>query len=746
MKRLEIDSASHPLGLRSERGSIMVIFAAFSLVIILFCIGIAIQKPTDDANATKLQHALSVAVSEAMPALSRPEDAVVSAYTTTVRIMNNEYSAGQVGFFSRGVKDFYAWIPSLGPGIDALTPPGLNHFKRYYCANNTCSACPPSGGCGAASASDVNRQLDIARRVFDPEQGGSQVDDHYNGMMLYARSNPFRYFGFVPNKTQELVAASVLSKGLAYVLIDPAFSMQENYSYLFGNENPDPSSKDRVISGPDNQWPVVVDRHDAGSPYGIGSAWEYPDNPGLMQSTPTDGVDFENFEVYRFYSSLCFNLPWDYYRGAVVDFLDHVGLQSAYSNTTFVGLTGPGPSPAPGVVPIHPISPLTNPVEHDTSLPTVDSLFTPKTEAFTGFINPLNLAKDANYGPDDTLGGGDDIGSGYNMPELCMCRGLINDSASSDSPFTLNPDSATPSLTGSDTVFNHKSEEKRERSNTGSNWCSDSNDILDSNLVNLSLARQGLHGGESARNLVAQMGIRVNDLRLDRLETATDGENWTRGSDPITENAAPTDGLDAMATGWRYLPDSIRDACSTLVSARTNYQSNPANAELRPLEEDSQSLILFGFGAWSRGAEQYFAGLPGGLAKNEDDMRDDLVDAVADCVCAKNIRVIMSFLPLNTYDRRTVQILANALNPYRNFSNSQCTGAPPPPAPPGCISTNDPRLNIFIVDYANEFFREAGTLDPIVDESQIKANAARFFYENVPIAIQRLIPRFTFQL
>lgn len=782
--------------LLSEKGTVIVIFAICAFLIAMLGIGFSIQRPTEDANVTKIQHAITIAASEAMYNLSNPGESVNIAANTVDAISSNTYVPDQKGFLNNKIENLFLWIPR----------PGNNNYRVYNCNGTSCLPCPEGGT--QCSGIDLYDQLSIVNNVFDVDG----VDEYYNGIFVYGKATPYNFMGVFEDKQQEMAATAVYKTQLNYILVDPAFSMyspngfmQENYAFMFGTESVNPSLNQREVGvWSDVQWPLAVNRETAF--HKVGEAWEYPSQYGLMQSKPVNGGTFNNYELYHFLASLCFNLPWDYYKSAVVDLLDYLAIHSSFNSTTMLGLTGPGPvitadpnSYPPEFCPGGDInSPLCEHPDKDvlykqngttrtidtpiitnksnfpdlipivpstteggksysvsqTTFPFSETLQTRKSSAYYGFFSRNNVDADAMWGADGVaqgkLGYADDIGSSHNMWEMCMCRGLIMDSSS---PYSLTDDKIGVNIADS-LIPNYIAPSERTRASGSLNWCSDSSD---DNLVGLEASQSG-KGGESARNLISSMAPRLRYINniIAQTQSLDTNATWIRPNPPTVTTYSPAI-YGPLSTGWRYLPDSITAACNVISNAELNYDSQGGDYyQKRKIDEKSRNLVVFGFGAWSPIALEYLRRTHGPASfsneQTEQLILEQLYNAVSECACNKGVRVILALLPLNEYDRHTALEAQNKLGGLFIQENKDCEGQNSSQSSSSSSSVSNiscsGALNMFVIDYQNSFFFEQGTgSDTTLSEhSKRKLNAAKYFRENMPTVIRKMLQQHIFSL
>lgn len=790
----------------NELGSIVVMIAISAFLIVLLGMGLMIQRPIQDANSSKLQHSFTVASADGLYHITHPTDAAELASSSAKNIVDNLYSSVRSGNYGEGLATLHVWIPTTGPTMSVgtgSTLPTFANFNVFNCSDGACVECFTTDTCKPTDTNipyNISDQLKAAQFTFDQRNANNQIDDFYNGMMLYGLSKPTSlgdYLGLGKSLSnyQVSVAASRLQYQLTYVLIDPAMSLHDSfggagtsplavYENIFGESVVSGSPDSRLI--PDAlQWPLRTRRDldyagDCGSNLTCYDWPSYPAATGLAAKDPYNTTDLSAYpEIYRFFASLCFNEPWDNFRGAIVDFIDYLSSSSAYSSTTLVGLTAPGPylpydvrrnaltgnqeilnnPPIPGsppsispnydVFPVIPVFPAQVGAQgwdvHPTAYPIAQLLHEPRTPVWNGFVDSQDPAAGANWGAGTPVAGT----AGINDWSL-VCRMFVGDTGNSNSTYTLTEDRVSP---GRPTDMSHRDETLRERTTSTGNpsWLSDN--VAPRHGVNVSFSQSSGGSGESARNIVASLAPRVKSLSTVIDDVVTDSSSWKASTYMPTADisgfdyAGPNSKLYyPLSPGYRDVAASLTRVCDTLNTIQASNNADSFFGVHRPIPAEAVNVVVFGFGFWSPLTLDYinrFEGLGLGINALITEMRNRLVAALNNCLCSRQIRVFFVMLPLNEFDRRSVIEAQNAVNFYRSQEDAKCIDLEPP------SSCNNPRVDLLVADYRNDFFAEDSDgvqqLFPNTNDqdlAEVKRLAAFFYRHTLAKIIMRRIGQF----
>lgn len=349
--------APNSVGLKSgcpavltEDGVVIEIFAICLGLLAVLAFGLALQMPTNQASALRGHHALQAASAGAILSINDQDAAAEAAWNTAAAIISNGYVAesGAVptGRFSTDLSNFYVLIPNR---LDRANDTSSDSYFVYGCNESSSPHCTlgPSG--------DLSKPIEIASRIFDtwvsheydvtnPTTEGTH--DYKNGVMIYAEINPLAHSIYKDSSSQPIVSIAMTVPSDVYILVDPAMSMTPQiYNWVFGASEVGPGFPGQTPFNGSQQFPVVYDREAFGGPeYFPGPSWEYPAAVGLMHFGPRGEDDLAgptNQRVRNFFASLCFNSPWDLYKGAVVDLIDYLQASSAYNRSLGVGLVAP---------------------------------------------------------------------------------------------------------------------------------------------------------------------------------------------------------------------------------------------------------------------------------------------------------------------------------------------------------------------------------------------------------------------
>ncbi len=645
----------------NERGAILTLFAFMLSLIALFTIGYAIDLPTVHSATIRAQHALDVGSAHGVHAFHSYENAARAAFVNAGGVMDGSYGAAGYGNFSNGFSGndtVRIWIPRFNDGSTAFPGP-LYSFA------------------GLPTEARHRAALDLA---FDVPP----IDDFRNAVAIFARFVPNQYYPVVPQTGIEVVSVAMLRTVLSYVIIDPAFSMDEaNFHAVFG-----PSETSTA-----NMWPVaaVVAANDGEVPTG---SWQFPSTVGLLSTDPVGGPPFSpgglptgsatdstlSARVYRYYAAACDSLPFVNYKATATNLLDWFTGSSAFNSTTMVGLTGYSISTP--LVPIHPLISTNGISRHPTGPsgfplpqnPNVSNrgLHEKRGSVFDGYVNTLNPSVTANRtaGPDGSMFTSDDqlIATGLNRWELCYCRGLYIRGAG-NVPYVLADDANY--VPGDELALHHASIEKRRRNNLAVNWCDDERVSATGvhqprdTIVNLKYSQDGANrstDGETARNIVAGQGMRLVDLQIDSVMSPPSGR-WARPPAPLRVDQAVSAPVRATESGFRHIPAAIGEAMTRLVEARDDYGRDPAYGTRRPIGRTA--VIVFAFGLWSRSTAADLAAASGlTISQFRDNALRGLRQTMAEALCDNGVSVIFNFLPMNDYDLETVIAARDVISEY----------------------------------------------------------------------------------
>ena len=719
---------------RSERGDILVYTAVVAFLLILFAFVYSLQLAIIHAAHVRAQTALDMGVSNGTVVLPGSLRPATLAADIIEGVLTNEVG-GTTGRFSdtlAGNSSFRLVVPQYGLGDAAL-----DKWQSYPLAP---SSDHPTG---VTLTSQLNQflfgsSLDGVGAVFDPalSSSGSRIDDFGNAMYAYGKFTPFRTIyvsAFAPRV--DVAAAASLKPAFVYLLVDTAFSMDEQMARLvwganqFGDILYDPTHP--------GQFPI------AGVTYTSSETWTYPTQPDPFAGQPyntsttyecpgclSGEISNQTTRIYEFYASLCRTAPFYNYLTANVNLLDAFMKTSAYSSTTMVGI-----AVEDDIVPVHPVEIISGVARHPSSynafypspmLQTGTSgefLHSRKTEAFNGWINTTATAAPA-------VASSEMPNSGRSLPELGFCRAFAT-GASEEHFYPVD----NFGVVGDSSDLSYASTASRRRGDAVANWASD--DTTDPFSINLSKARNTL-GGDPARNLLAAQGMRIGNNAYYKLMES--GVKWERPD------------LSAMATAKRSMGPAIEKASDALRGARAAYsrsivgsQDNPY-ARFRPIEQRDAYLVISSFGPYSQAT--FDAAIVANPSLSNEDvhalLKENFLTSLRYALCGRKlstetalepVSVVLAFNPYTDFDRTVVSSLADDIRQFALYADSEITGDPTPGSIAACEGTKVAPLSYLFIDY-EDMTVDAGTAD---EEHKRKVLRASYYFMNV-FANQVVLP------
>lgn len=747
-----------PPGKEDERGIVVVIVALCAVLIVIFAIGLSIDIPTTQSVVLRTQAALDNGAKTGMSEIIDYSKAASLTYSVAQDTLRNALVPRLRG---------YEWgLASPSLNIDVVVPRPGESLAWFRCSNGNCNR---QGGSPGAT-----EPFATALQTVFPE---SPIDDFKNAVFAYGTFQPPRYLPTYTGTAPVSVASTVmLNTALTYVLVDPSFTVddQDTYNYLFG------AQVSSAIPGCDvdpDMWPL----HNAANQR-IG-AWSYPAQSGLLTRKPVSGLARTNGAsdlcISRFYAATCDSSPFVAFKEGAVGLIDRLTQSSAFNSTTLVGLFGyrerlgpqvlnptlvpihplfavPGPSPCPDKIASHrkPTGP-TFPLQINGGAENA-GLHSLKREAFHGFVNSrygwLGANRTRACG---SASAGNSAGTGLNRWELCYCRGLYTASGVGQDFLTL--DDVTPD---DEDVLSHRDPNKRRRSQLVNNWCDDASNGADDAIIDLPESRNGSNAGDSARNLIAQLAIRFEDSRIDRLDREfpclDDGAGGTRCDTWQRPRLRA-----GIRTGWRDLMQSMDAATTEIVRAEQEYAASDMG-KIRRIA--NRWLVALAFGAWSSTTlktrvDEEFATSTDPRRRNDpntlraeitlrlkNEFRESLRQKLIVTVCNAKIGVIFGFLPMSAFDKDTVRVTAEFAKQLESIYRAQANGSAPNPLDIPDFADTACTQNTIAPVYFLVFDSELSPYSTSGATNQQKLDAATAFGREMPDIAMQLLSRYGFSL
>lgn len=690
----------------SERGDVIVTTSIILMLLLLFIFVYELQISMIHASHVRSQRAMDFGASSG--AMFMPGSAYAAraaAGEAEDVFLNKKISIG--GRYSEytltGNDSLRIVLPRVGTSTSSI-----DVFDKTVVGASTLpsAAHSLSGQAAAVFFGDGNGRY-AALDPAAPLGGGaftSQIDDFNNAIFMYAKFSPWRTFSLTPFAPEvEIASAVYIRPMLLYLLVDTHFSMNDLAAEsTFGRFQPGDGGWDPADHR--DQWPIYrIDPDDSGNwtwPSDedvYGQFRMYPQRGDLLLccdgtdclrcGTALDGTRYQD-KVKYFFSSLCRSAPFYNILQASVGTLDILGRISSFSGSTAVGLVGPYSEPNDvKPIPIHPGTvsgsewvhlPAANfplPFRGGAS-PTNKYLFSPKQTAFHGWVHVQPSAIPA-VSP-DTDPPASPV-SGHDLPQLCIGRAM---ETSTNAIASLASDIA--SFASESPEPSHADPGLRRRASSAVTWCSDDTSG-GRDYSELSSGRDGINGGETARNLLAQQCMLVGPTEFYKVG----GLTWNRPA----------------LTGIRTLPrrpgPSIVAAASYLRQAKAAY-NNPSGgnpyAMLRQIDHGDVALIISLYAPFNDEAVAEYSAAHGGC--DLDCARNFLItefkEALAFAACGRKssstppedaeepMMVILGLHPMTEEDRQAVVDVQGFLPDYAQYFEAQEKGSTPPATISGC--------------------------------------------------------------
>jgi len=747
--------------LEAESGVVLAVVAIAAFLLVLLSIGYSIDFPTTQASVIRAQSALDIGGANGLQTFYDYPAASNAAFVNADSVLRADYAASASGIFSAGFSNWNrnkhsVWIPTWNSAsASGSLADFLGAFKNYRCESDAPGSCAPFAISELSTGEDSDSNLagrirGVLARVYDPGTGNARVNDFKNAITFYAHIRPYRYLPILPLAETEVVSTVRLKNTLTTIIVDPAFSMNDdNYQRVFGaqaglstgasDELMWPYAAFRRISGNNIIYPLSSNA-DSLSGWPVQSDYASFDG-NLFKKNPKDGTAYVGADpntvekVFKFYTATCDSSPFFLFKAGVVNLLDRLTNSSAFNSTTQLLLTGFDHDPNRRLIPVYPANVQSGQlVSFDYSYPlplnpggTSEDhnryLQLKKPAAFTGYIDSRN--PDVTELPP--------LPSGFNRWDLAYCRGLygssdLNSPVANTTGFLLPEDRTS----ATEAELSHSPANKRRRNTSLEvNWVDD--ESVGTRDLDISMsAGQNDTGGESPRNMIGNLAMRVQNPQLEKLNG--DLGSWT------------PPGNGPMSTGYRYFPDALSKACDNIGTAASNYNTPGTEySSQRPIQQEA--VVIYGFGLYSNEALASRNHDPIGNPGTEDQAFDDLRGALQGCLCGKPQRkLFLAMLPMDRLDRNQTVRAIDVVKTFSDSKMSKCAAREPAVDP--CGGAGMGSIYTFVYDWEDDRFATlpSGTptasVSPATPESDRdlrKLLAAQAFSEEVYDYITRLL-------